>query len=727
MNGNQIKDLGDPLNSLDAIHRSYADGRYLKIIDLPTSVSSFTNDSQYVNQTALDTRIPQAASDWVSQTSYYNLNNRDIVQLNANLDCGQVRVTPIVSWDNSYTGKIAMVCGISTYDSDANGRIIHGSDAVGPLDIPTFRQIPTSLSQLQNDIGFVTTTSANWGSLQNVPQWLLDVDYFPTASVRPAIVFSGHRARFESIQAFPPLPDSDIAITCGTSTFDTLQMGRIQYVKPGTGPYDVVVKSQMEAAINAATISGGGEPTIPDNLSVVTLTASSSVGAPLGDFTSIKGFTAAGNIDMSTFKITSLPDPSAAHDPVTLSFAENNYANIDSSGRLVLTSGATSLPCFSITEVSQQILPVEQTPNWDVEVLNSLTPSGSLLYNLGQAGRMWRNLYALQAVCFFHSAPPGADIVFAKTTTNAEFDPVWSISSDTSALLPASAETHDIGSPAALVRSLYCKEIGSPANKVVTFDGETLNIDTAYIDIAYTSIHNTTTLNTNTISAQSIDVQSLITADSLELGTGGLIPSLVTELITIQNQGDIVMNGGRITNIGLPSLENDAVNKSYVDSSITAAVPTRNSQLENDSGFVTSSTWTFPPRGRLPLVDSNPINEAPSTWAENPNIVQGASSYIRIPPKTCFNIDYNVSLFYWPINFTSYVSTYEVWEGHSTERPLILLYQGDLTNAYINLPVQANQDFTVKLELWPSNPAGRSTDDSNLITKAHTFIVSAPL
>ena len=652
---------------------------------------------------------------WVSAATYFNDDNRDIVKLNANLDCGQIRVTPIASWNNSYTGKVAMTCGTSSFNSDLNGRIIQGSDAVNPLDIPTFRQIPKLLSELQNDVGFITGTSADWATLTGIPQWLQDVDYFPTASLRPAIRFTGHRAIFESANILPPLPDSDVSINCGTSSFDTSLMGRIQYVRPGINPYDVVVKSQMEAAINAATLNGGGTPSIPDNLSVVTVIASSAIGSPLGDFTTINGFVAGGAINMNSNRVTGLGDPVSGQDAVTLSFAEGNYAKIDATGRLVLKSGGTTLPCFSISEVSQQILPPDVNPNWDIEALNSITPSQDLVYNLGQAGLMWRNAFIRNVVSHAFSAPPSMNIVFAKQDMTGDVDSVWEIDTDTNSLVPSASGTQNIGSPAARVDTVFCSAIGSPSSKVGAMDIENVNCDTAVIDVAYSSI---------------LNVSTLLSTDALEVAVGADIPALTSALITMS--GDIAMNAGRITTLNSPLNDTDAANKVYVDN----ATASLRSSVDNNAADIAALTaeveagfeqtrWTFVPRGRLYLNVAIPLTEFVTTWSEDPNFVIGARSFLRIPPVSGFNVVLNVPLAEWPINMTTAVGTYEIWSG--VERPAEVEFSGDMSNSFLSVAVQPDTNYTIRLEVWPANPAGRGTDEGVYQTHVTNYIRSAAL
>ena len=409
MNGNPIKEVGDPVNSLDAINRTWADNRYLQMASLPTQIASqgasidvsgLNNDASYVTSITLDTRIPQSASDWLKDTSYYNGDNRDIVLLNANLDCGQVRITPITSWKSTYTGKIALVCGTSTWDGPANGRIVQCAPGIGALDVAVVQQLPTKTSDLTNDSGFVTSTAADWSTLTNVPQWLQDIVYYPTASTRPAIVFDGHRATFDSIQALPPLPESSVSITCGSSASDESLMGTIRYVKPATGDYEVTVLKQVQEMIADASLNNESTAVLPDNISCTTLTASTSVGSALGDFTYMDAYTMNGNIAMATNKITGLGDPTAAQDAVTLAYGDANYAAIDINNRLVLydTAGTSSLASFSASNVGPFIAPAEAT-NFGVIAHNSITPVNDDVYNIGQYGLRYRNIYTRRFNC----------------------------------------------------------------------------------------------------------------------------------------------------------------------------------------------------------------------------------------------------------------------------------------------------------------------------------------
>ena len=60
----------------------------------------------------------------------------------------------------------------------------------------------------------------------------------------------------------------------------------------------------------------------------------------------------------------------------------------------------------------------------------------------------------------------------------------------------------------------------------------------------------------------------LLEAEAIEIEVGGNIPSLTSSLITMLNSGNIVMNGGRITNLELPLNDTDGVNKAYVDNAL---------------------------------------------------------------------------------------------------------------------------------------------------------------
>ena len=301
---------------------------------------------------------------------------------------------------------------------------------------------------------------------------------------------------------------------------------------------------------------------------------------------------------------------------------------------------------------------------------------------------------------------------------------------------------HDIGSATVPVENIhssnvYCDQLGDVVNKVNSVDAVTVSSDTLYADVAYASVLNVSGLATcsSSLSALSINCNTLLATDSLEVTVGADIPSITSSLLTMS--GNIVMNSARITNLSSPLNDLDAANKVYVDNA-TANVGSMQASINDNTADIASlqadvdqntaaCVWTFVPRGRLYLNAANPVNEYVTTWAEDPNFVIGAQSFLMLPPLSSFNVVNDVSLAEWPINMTKAVGTYEIWSGFYVERPVEIQYSGDMTAGYVSVAVQPSTNYTIRLEIWPANPAGKSTDGGLYQTYVQHYVSSASL
>lgn len=99
---------------------------------------------------------------------------------------------------------------------------------------------------------------------------------------------------------------------------------------------------------------------------------------------------------------------------------------------------------------------------------------------------------------------------------------------------------------------------------------------------------------TNSLSATTEDGTQLY-QESMRvggLGTGNCVSINKTRISFFDNSGTLGLNvdASRIYNLKTPSNDTDAANKKYVDDAVAGiTVPTKTSELTNDSGFITSS------------------------------------------------------------------------------------------------------------------------------------------
>lgn len=126
VNNKRLEGVADPIDPQDVCTKAYAD--------------------------ALPSVVPQ----WVNEATFDDTNNQSRVNLNNNLDAGQIRILPVGSISSS---DIALVCGQSSYNTALNRRIIYLKPGIGQLDAATVGQIKTKTSQLINDAGFISSTN----------------------------------------------------------------------------------------------------------------------------------------------------------------------------------------------------------------------------------------------------------------------------------------------------------------------------------------------------------------------------------------------------------------------------------------------------------------------------------------------------------------------------------------------------------------------------------------
>ena len=381
--------------------------------------------------------------------------------------------------------------------------------------------------------------------------------------------------------------------------------------------------------------------------------------------------------------------------------------------------------------------------NFDIAASDSLTPTLHRAYNLGQAGRAWLAAYVREVRAEgirFHTEDvfQGGGTLFTGSYNELRDVPAPMVIPDLSILDELSHTPQSSGVPGVL--SVTGNRVTGAAGPV----GNTDLTNKAYVD---------TKVNTS-VNGLAGEVFAEMTWQNLANK-----PSWLTD-VTYINEGNrdlVLLNAnldvGQLRCIPSGTLSGSDVAISCGQSSFDTAlnhriisvkpgigpydaatvsqIPTRISQLTNDSGYLRPAdvpTPTFPPRGRLYLGPGVPLNELPTTYAENPNVVIGASSYLRIPPTSCFNIDTAGPLTEWPANFTHIVGFYEVWPDHVANRPATFLYSGDMvSDGYTNLAVEGGRPFTVRLEVFPANAAGVSSDTGSGVVSAQVYLMSASL
>ena len=151
--GNRITNAAGPVDNLDLTNKAWVE----------TAIDVAENNLYLTLSDEIQDAVPQ----WVKDAAYDNQNNRDLVSLNANLAVGQLRVNPVESLAGSDAG---LVMGQSTFDESLMHRIIYMKPGRDDYDAVCKKQVPTRTSQLTNDSGFVSKTTAlglwftNYGS-----------------------------------------------------------------------------------------------------------------------------------------------------------------------------------------------------------------------------------------------------------------------------------------------------------------------------------------------------------------------------------------------------------------------------------------------------------------------------------------------------------------------------------------------------------------------------------
>ena len=382
--------------------------------------------------------------------------------------------------------------------------------------------------------------------------------------------------------------------------------------------------------------------------------------------------------------------------------------------------------------------------NFDITASDSVTPTLHRAYNLGQAGRAWLAAYVREVraeAIRFHTEDvfQGGGTLFTGSYNELRDIPDQVVLPDLSILDELTHTPGSYGVPGAI--SVTGNRVTGAAGPV----GNTDLTNKAYVDtkvntsvnglagelfaeLTWQNLANKPSWITDVtyINEESRDLVSLNA--NLDCGQLRVLPvgTLLGSDVAIscgQSSFDTALNH-RIISVK-PGI-------GAYDAATVSQIPTKVSQLSNDSLFLKPGdvpNWTFRPRGRLYLGPGVPVSEDVTTYADNPNLVINASSYLRIPPTTCFNIDQGGSLSTWPVNFTSLTGFYEVWEGHVGDRPSTFLYQGEMSGGgYTTLAVAGGQPFTVRLEVFPANPAGPSTDPADAgVASLQTYIMSAPV
>ena len=391
---------------------------------------------------------------------------------------------------------------------------------------------------------------------------------------------------------------------------------------------------------------------------------------------------------------------------------------------------------FSIENIGSAMFP-SAALNFDIVAEDSVTPQLHRTFNLGQAGRAWFLGYFQEVraeAIRFHTESffEGGGTYFTGSYEELRDKPDPVTLPDLSILDELTHTPETSGVPG---------EISVNGNKITNAAGPSSGLDLtnkAYVDtrvstavnglageifgeLSWPSIRNKPRWLEDVVYVDDegrdlVQLNAHLDCGQLRVNPDGVLSGSDVGISCGQSSFDTALMH-RITSVK-PGVD-------PYDAAVLSQVPTRVSDLENDSGFITAAdiqsnpVWRFPPRGRLYLGPGVPLNEQPTSFVADGGVLQ-------IPSVSAFNVDTTVVPSLWPVNFTSVYGSYEVWGGHSANRPTTPLFAGDMpVSGYRYLPVQVEMQYTIRLEVFPENPAGISPDlaSGSRVSSVNVYLV----
>ena len=308
----RITNVANPTANQDAATKKYVDDKVAAVPAIPTNVSAFTNDANYI--TSAD--IPaQVNADWNATSGAGQiLNKPEIPTVPTNVSA----FTNDANYLTSYTETQTLANVVALGNSAGNSRITNVANPTANQDAATKKYvddkvaavpaIPTNVSAFTNDANYITSAdvptqvNADWNATSGAGQILN----------KPAL-FSGNYNDLTNKPTIPTVPTN-------VSSF--------------TNDANYITSADVPAQVNADwnATSGAGQilnkpeiPTVPTNVSAFTNDANY-----LTSYTetqTLANVVALGN-SAGNSRITNVANPTANQDAATKKYVDDKVAAV---------------------------------------------------------------------------------------------------------------------------------------------------------------------------------------------------------------------------------------------------------------------------------------------------------------------------------------------------------------------------------------------------------------